>query len=165
MPGAARQQRPDHLLTPDARADVWKRIVAYDGDGAAINAILASAFYLKDTKPVVEYGTVVFDGQTQKHEEWPGQLRCYTRGVHSGWLIAPRYMSSIDDACALVECALGAGWLVETLVRPDGSQARLHEFDAGRRTAWQGGNIGPRGAAAAIVKCVLQATDPEFRNL
>lgn len=153
------------MLTPEARDDLWKRIVAYDGSGGAINAILASAFYLTNTTPVVESGVVVFPGQAAKYDEYPGQLRCYTRGEHHGWLQSPRYMSSLDDACDLVVSALGDGWIVETMIRPDGSQARLHECEPPcRKTVWLGGGPGTKGAAVAIVKAVLQATDPTFKG-
>lgn len=151
------------MLTAEARAEVMARI-ASDGhdDRAAINAILASAFYLKGLVPIVRRGWHTFKTQygEKTYEEYPGQLRGET-----GWLGAPSYMSSIDSACDLVVHALGEDWIPELRIRADGSEAQLHQFSPPCfRTKICRGGPGASGAATAIVKCVLEATETYTRN-
>ncbi len=142
------------MLSPDARTDIERRLAIGDADSmAAVNALLCAAFHLTGCYPITERGTHVFVGQSEKiWDERPGQMRGPT-----GWLMSPNYTSSVDDACDLVEC-LGKAWIAEIAVRPDGSQARLHEFDRSIRTDWCSAAPGKRGAALAIVKAVLEAT-------
>lgn len=144
------------MLTAEARTEIERRIsgdLISQDDAGAINALLCAAFYLRGLKPVTEHGKHTFDGSAREWDERPGQMR----GLH-GWLTAPPYTSSLNDACDLVEHALGSGWITETMVRADGSQARLHEFDTSRSTGWHNGGPGRKGAATAIVKAVLEAT-------
>jgi len=138
-----------------------ERLAAYEaGDyeqGQALNALLAARHHFKDLVPITQRQKHKFDDAGREWDESPGQLRGRT-----GWLSAPNYVGNIGDACDLVEYALGKEWIVETQVRTDGSMARLHKFDPPcRKTGWHRGRPGKVGAAAAIVRAVLEATEPK----
>lgn len=144
------------MLSANARAEIARHLQArtYNGDQAT-NALLAAAFYLKDLTPITMHQTHQFEEGGKVWEECPGQLRGKT-----GWLSAPSYLSSIDDAADLVMSALGPGWIVETRIRADGSEAKLHQFDPPcARTGWHRDGPGKSGAATAIVKAVIEATE------
>jgi hypothetical protein len=151
------------VLTPEARKQIMALLPSNDPDDmAAINAILASAFYLKGTTPITKHGKHTFKTQfgEKEYDEHPGQLR-----GENGWLTSPQYLSSMDEACKLVKCALGDEWIIEVYVRADGSCAQLHEFPLPcRKTKTWRSEPGLRGAAAAIVRCVLDATDQNATN-
>lgn len=147
------------MLTPDRHREVMTLLPTDDSDSrSAINAILCAAFRLKGMRPVTVRGKHTFETQwgPKEFDEYPGQLRGET-----GWLSAPRYMSSIDDACGLIRDALGGHWIVEVQIRLDGSTAQLHEFPLPcRRSGVWRGKPGPEGAAQAIVRCLLEITQP-----
>lgn len=147
------------MLTADRHREVMTLLPSNDADDmAAINAILCSAFDLKGLEPVTKRGVHVAQTQwgPKEFDECPGQLRGAT-----GWLIAPNYLGSLDDACKLVRDALGEHWIVDIQVRADGSTAQLHEFPqpCRRSKIWRS-DPGSKGAAVAVVRCVLEITSP-----
>lgn len=153
------QRETPVMLTEDQHREVMALLPSDDGDDmAAINAILCSAFYLKGLEPVTKRGVHVAQTQwgTKNFYEYPGQLRSKT-----GWLTAPNYLGSLDDACNLVRYALGEHWIVDVQVRADGSTAQVHQFPQPCRKSkiWRS-DPGLRGAAAAVVRCVLEITAP-----
>lgn len=139
-------------ITDESRARVALLMKSEDPTAAsAVNAILATSFVYRDMIPIVAFGKHRFEPDGQELEEWPGHMR-----GKQGWLMAPNYLSSVDDALELVRRVFdGERHTLTVETKPTFSAARILWRHGA--TSWH--SVDPDKTARAIIFALMEVLD------
>jgi len=139
-------------VSPDTRYAIMRLMKATEPDAdGAVNALLATSFVYRDLVPITQTGTHQFEPGGKVWDERAGQMR----GKH-GWLFAPSYTTSVDDAMELVRTVFdGEKHTLTIEAKPEFATARI---------LWRHGSTGwhtcaSGQAARAIIFALLEVLD------